>query len=193
MSTRRSTSESGSMPDRLGTAGSGAQGPCTGPADSCATVDEHIALIAAQVHSDTQERDKRAARRHQRDRSTMNRWRRLGVGSPVKACLDYVLRCTDPERVAAAVLSAARLARLKDRTTPELIALYWELRTREVDHEADDNRLDAVPSGGSSWHDRANASERDGGTDILIGSIERIFAIRDVSDAEVFGAERAQA
>lgn len=83
-------------------------------------------------------------------------------------------------------LGEALMARLRERTTPELIALYWELRGREVDHEAEDLRRDAVPHGGSTWAERADASETDAATDLLLGSIERIFGIRGVSDEEVW-------
>ena len=146
---------------------------------------DSFAGVAAVVHADTQGSDKRAAARHGRNASTVNRWRNIGKGSPVHACLEYIAQCDDPMRVAATVLAAARMRELSDRTTPELIALYWDCRRSESEKEARDRALDSLAPSEWDWTEKADATARDSGVEIKKEAIQRLFAHRRVSPADV--------
>lgn len=160
-------------------------------------LNDQLALMAAVAHEDSAHRtskgkpsDKATGYAHGKDRSAVNRWRNHGKGSPVYACLQYVLRCADPMRVAATVLSAARMRALGHLTTAELIDLYWQVREAESRHEHEDRALDSRCLSGWDWSENAAASERDVATDTLKASIERLFAVRRVSAETVFGGGR---
>ena len=144
-----------------------------------------LADTAASVHADTQAADKRAARAHGKDRSTLNRWRNIGKGSPVHACLEYIAQCDDPMRVAATVLAAARMRELSDKSTPELIAMYWTCRRIEAEKEARDREMDSLPPADWVWANKADATARDGAVEIRKEAIQRVFAARRVSPADV--------
>lgn len=146
---------------------------------------DFFAEIAAVVHTDTQGSDKKSAARHGRNASTVNRWRNWGKGSPVYECIRYVMACIDPERVAATILAAARMRALADKTTSELIAMYWECRRSEAEKEARDRALDSLPPSEWDWSEKADATARDGGVEIRKEAIQRIFAARKVAPADV--------
>lgn len=149
-------------------------------------LEDHLAVMAAASNTDSERSDKRAAYAHGKDRSTVNRWRNLGKGSPVHACIQYVQRCADPMRVAATILSAARMTRLGGKSTGELIELYWQCRAAESQREHEDRALDSRRPDEWDWSENAAASERDAATDTLKASIERIFAARRVSAEQVW-------
>lgn len=149
---------------------------------------EMCAVWAAEVHEDTQERpDKKAARRHGRERSVVSRWRTIGKGSPCYQALQYVLRLSAEEamRVASAFLSAARMVALANRTTDDLIRLWWSLANAEVTKESADRALSAMPPHSWVWTEKATAAERDASADLTIAAIERLFAARKVSPTVV--------
>lgn len=145
-----------------------------------------LAAIAADTHADTQPSDKRAAARYGRDRSTCNRWRTHGVGSPVHGVLAYI-EGLDPHeamRVASQILAAARARALGGKSVDELVAIYRTARTAEIDREAEDRKVE-LP--GHPWLVRSRASLRDGSTEVLCGSLEFLFDRFGVDEAVVFG------
>lgn len=149
---------------------------------------EQVACWSADVHDDTQQRpDKKAAATHQRNRSRVRDWRTIGRGSPCYAALQYLLRLTAKEamRVAAMFLSAARMVALRNKSTPELIALYWECRANEVEREARDRALESRPLADWDWTEGANATARDVASDLTKEAIQRIFAVRNVPALQV--------
>lgn len=149
---------------------------------------EMCAAWAAEVHDDTQERpDKKAARRHGRERSVVSRWRTIGKGSPCYAALQYMLRLSAEEamRVASTMLSAARMVALSNRSTDDLVRLWWELGGTEVRKESADRALSAMPPHSWVWTEHASAAERDASADLTIAAIERLFAHRKVSPLTV--------
>lgn len=154
---------------------------------------DHLAAMAAAGMADTLPADKRAARRYGRDRSTVNRWRNHGKGSPLYDAIQYVMGPDEWEamRAALTVLSAARMRALSSKTDAELVDLYWQCRRREADTEHEDRGLDSRPASEWTWTDHAVASERDAATDTLKASLERMFAHRRMDPATVAGVARA--
>lgn len=154
-----------------------------------------LATMAAQAHADTSERkpngspsDKKTAARDGVNRSTANRRRRYGAGSPLKPALDWIATLPPAEamRAAATVLCAARMNALGGKETPELIALYWKCRASEATHEGEDRALDSTPPTSWEWSRMANATARDWSTDLTKEALERIFDARGVEPAEVW-------
>lgn len=148
-----------------------------------------LAQIAAEVHTDTQSRersgDKKSARRHGVHPSSVWRWRNHGVGSPVYGVLAYIegLDAHEAMRVAGQVLAAARAKALGGKSVDELVAIYQTARANEIDREAEDRRVE-MP--GHPWLVRSRASLRDGSTEILCGSIEYLLDRRGVDETRVF-------
>lgn len=148
-----------------------------------------IDALAAAAHGDTEPDDSAAvARGAAPSRRTANRWRQAGRGSPAEAFGSFLLDCRDPFRMLAHVKALAKRAALAKLTNAELIERYRDLRIAEKQREAADTILDMDAAAG--WLDRAAASERDAALDEECAAIERVFAERRITPAEVFGGSR---
>ena len=152
---------------------------------------DELARMAASAHQDTQDSDKRAARRDAIDRSTANRRRNHGKGSPVYAAIEYINRLTPHEavRVAATVLAAARMRALDGTGKAERIRLWWECVAAEAEKEGRDRTLLANPA---TWDFRAmaDATARDGGVELLKEALLRGFAKDRITADEVLDGAR---
>lgn len=149
-----------------------------------------LSTIAAEVSADIQPRpDKRAAARYGISRQEANRRRVYGSG-PVRDVLELIA-CATPEeamRVAGQVLAAARARALGGKSDAELVGIYRRNLAAEIDHEAEDRRLQ-LPGG--TWRAKSRARMRDGSTDILLGSIENLFDARGLTEADVLARGHA--
>lgn len=147
-------------------------------------VREHM---AATAHGEAYETAKRAAYANDVSPRTARRWRspREAKGSPQDQYTLYLSLADDPWRLVAANHVTAEQRTVRAWTKQELVARYRELLAEEKKAEASNTCLDL--SRGVSWLDRAASSERDVRHNALKAAIEREFAVRRMSEEEVFG------
>lgn len=146
-------------------------------------VREHLAAMA---HGDSYPNPKKAASRNGVTARTARRWRspKESKGSPQDLYHLYLAQSENPWRLVAANQSMAAQQTVRRWPKAQLIARYRELLVEDKRTEAVDtaNALER----GVSWLSRAVDSERDAANDILKAAIEREFAVRGVSEEEVF-------
>jgi hypothetical protein len=150
-----------------------------------------IEAMVIATYEDDDRQNNHVARKLEVDPATTSRWRSRGIG-PVRAIVDY-LRDLPPRqamRVAQTVQAAARMVALSTKTTPELIALYWECRVHEADKEARDRAMESRPAAEWDWTEGANATARDGSIEDMKEAIQRVFDIRKVAPADVLCVAR---
>lgn len=134
-------------------------------------LDDLLARVTAEALRDAEPDDSDAATRHGRDRSTMNRHRNHGRGSPVFDAHKYIMNARDPMRVAASLLATAKHAAVLKLSDGELRARWWELGEVEKVREGDDNANDVS----RVFCGRATAlcKERDGAVNLERAAVAR--------------------
>ena len=138
---------------------------------------------SGHAHADTYPSDKKCALVLGIHRATANRYKKNG--GPLHAFADYLEAAPDQFRIRAHLESRMIQERIKALSKADLIALYHRTLQHEGDVENDDRKLDVRP--GAEWEDRATASERDATTNLRKAAIEREFAVRGMTEAEVWG------
>ncbi len=136
---------------------------------------------SGQAHADTYPSDKKCAIALKTTRETANRWKRNG--GPVESFALYMENAPDRFRAQAHIISRRIQEDLERLTNAELIAEYHKTIKAEPHVEAEDRTLDVTP--GIAWLDRAAASERDSAIDARKAAIERLFAVRRLTEQQV--------
>lgn len=146
-------------------------------------VREHM---AARAHGDAYETPKKAALRNGVSPRTARRWRspREAKGSPQDQYSIYLAHSDQPWRLVAANKVTAEQKTVSTWTDAQLIARYRELLIEGPHTEAVDTAN--ASRRGVCWLDRATDSERDAAHDVLKAAIEREFAVRRITEEEVF-------
>ena len=141
-----------------------------------------MARSSGHAHADIYPSDSKCALALGIHRATANRYRKNG--GRLQELADYVTNAPDTFRIMAHLESWNIQKRIKNLPTPDLTKRYHEVLQEERDAENDDSKLDVLL--GSSWLDRARASERDAAINLEKSGIEREFAARGVTEAEVW-------
>ena len=142
--------------------------------------------MAALAHGDAYQNPKRAAAAMGVTTRTARRWRSPyeAKGSPQCKYAKYLRHSSDPFRLVASNYAEAVQSTTRKWSKSKLITEYREALKRDKHHEAQDT-ANAL-SRGVRWLDRAADSERDVADDLLKAACEREFAVRGISEEEVF-------
>ncbi len=138
---------------------------------------------SGRAHADVYQNDKKCALVLGISRMSANRYKR--TGGPLNFFAKYLDNAPDQFRIRAHLESRMIHKKIKVLNNAELITLYHRTLQHEGDVENDDRKLDVLP--GADWEDRATASERDAATNLRKAAIEREFAVRGMSESEVWG------
>ena len=141
------------------------------------------ARSSGYAHKDTYPSTSKCARLLRIHRTTANRYTKNG--GRLHELADYVTNADDKFRLLAHLQSMVIQDDIKDLSKADLIKLYHDTLEAEPTVESEDRTLDV--SQGACWLDRARASEQDSAINAKKAAIEREFAERDMSDAEVWG------
>ena len=138
---------------------------------------------SGHAHTDIYPSDKKCALVLGIHRATANRYNRSG--GPLHAFADYLDSAPDTFRIMAHLQSRNIQKRIAGLTKAQLVARYHEVIQEEPRVESEDHVLDKTP--GACWLNRARASERDSAINAEKAAIEREFAVREMTEAEVWG------
>ena len=143
--------------------------------------------LAALAHGDAYPNPKRVAAAMGVTTRTARRWRSPyeAKGSPQDKYAKYLRHSSDPFRLVASNYAQAVQSTVRKWSKSKLIVEYNAALKRDKHHEAVDtcNSLNR----GIRWLDRAADSERDVADDLLKAACEREFAVRGMTEEEVFG------
>lgn len=142
--------------------------------------DDVRVALDARAHAESTDSPKKEALRMGTCNRTGRRWAKQGPPQVRQMSL-YLANHPNPHRMIAHMQMMAE-SDVRSMTKAALIAEYRALLLRECDVEAQD-RAGAV--GTMSWLDAAAASEADAAVDIRKAAIEKEFAARRMSRAEV--------
>lgn len=144
--------------------------------------------LAAGVNQIAHPVAKRAAARLVVTPRTTQRWRSPDYAhtSPLCKVLEAIDAAEDP-MVIVEVLEAAHyraVARLRDKSTPKLVADYRKILADDAEHEGADNKHKVAR--GLDWLERCIGSVVDATDDRSKAAHELEFAYRGLSESEVF-------